>query len=92
VTGKKELRGTQEQGGEQEGGILKDMTSTPEAMGKFMDHQGTDHNNPKYKSQDQLHTSTPGAMAKTGPLEISHQSYSDFFHNLLTVMNSRWMC
>jgi hypothetical protein len=83
VTGKKECRGTQEQGGEQEGGILKNMKSTPEAMGKFLDHQGTDHYNPKkYESQDQLRASTPEAMVKIGPLEISYQSYSEFFHNL----------
>jgi hypothetical protein len=38
VAGKKESRGTQEQGGESEGGILKNLAPTPEAMGKFMDH------------------------------------------------------
>jgi hypothetical protein len=74
---------TQEQGGQLEGGILKNTTSTPEAMGKFLDHQGTDHYNPKkYESQDQLRTSTPEAMVKIGPLETPHPSYSEFFHNL----------
>jgi hypothetical protein len=59
------------------------MAPMPEAMGKFMDHQGTDHYNPKkYESQDQLRASTPEAMVKIGPLEISHPSYSEFFHNL----------
>jgi hypothetical protein len=59
------------------------MTSTLEAMGKFLDHQGTDHYNPKkYESQDQLCASAPEAMVKIGPLEIPHPSYSDFFHNL----------
>jgi hypothetical protein len=43
VTGKKEWIGTQEQGGELEGGILKNMAPTLEAMGKFLDHQETDY-------------------------------------------------
>jgi hypothetical protein len=52
-------------------------------MGKFLDHQGTDHDNPEnYDTQDQLRTSTPEAMGKIGPLEIPHPSYSEFFHNL----------
>jgi hypothetical protein len=59
------------------------MTSMLEAMGKFLDHQGMDHYNPKKgESQDQLHASTPEAMVKIGSLSISNPSYSDFFHNL----------
>jgi hypothetical protein len=62
---------------------LKNMTSTQEAMGKFLDHQGMDHYNPqKYESQDKLCASTPEAMEKIGPLEIPHPSYSEFFDNL----------
>jgi hypothetical protein len=62
---------------------LKNLAPTPESMVKFMDHQGTDHDNPeKYESQDQLRTSTPEAMGKIGPLEIPHPSYSEFFHDL----------
>jgi hypothetical protein len=66
-----------------EGGILKNLAPTPEDMGKFLDHQGTDHYNPKkYESQDQFHASTPEAMVKIGPLEITHPYYSDFSHDL----------
>jgi hypothetical protein len=83
VKGKKERRGTQEKGGESKGGILKNLAPTPEAMGKFMDHQGTDYDNPeKYESQDPSRASTPEAMGKIGPLKIPHPSYSDFFYNL----------
>jgi hypothetical protein len=62
---------------------LENLAPTPEAMGKFLDPQGTDHDNPeKYESQDQLRALTPEAMVKIGTLEITHPSYSDFFHNL----------
>jgi hypothetical protein len=83
MTGKKERRGTKEQGGESEGGILKNLAPTPEAKGKFLDHQGRDYDNPEnYESQDQLRASTPEAIGKIGPLEITDPSYSEFFHNL----------
>jgi hypothetical protein len=66
-----------------EGGILKNMAPTPEAIGMFLHHQGKDHYNPKnYESQDQLRASTPEAMVKIGPLKIHHPSYSEFLHNL----------
>jgi hypothetical protein len=58
------------------------MTSTSDAMGKFLDHQGTDHYNPKKdESQDQLRASTLEAMVKIGPLEIPHPSYSVFLQS-----------
>jgi hypothetical protein len=83
VIDKKEGRGDKEQCGEQEGGFLKNMTSTREAMNIFFDQQGTDHHNPKkVESQDQFSTSTPEASAKIGPHTISHPYYCEFFPNL----------
>jgi hypothetical protein len=57
--------------------------NTTEAMAKSSSKQLTDyHTYQKDDFQDQLRASTQEAMAKNEPLEISHPSYSDYFHNI----------
>jgi hypothetical protein len=56
---------------------------TLEAMEKMLQHQGTDHHNPKKAaSRDQLRASTTEAMANIVLQVTSHKSYFEFLQNL----------